>query len=81
MEGLSKQFFASRRYMPRKWKGVLPVRSLTGTLHGGGSYWAQRLKQSMLGALGYPSPPWWEDLPRIDPEAKLFPDKVLTEKV
>ena len=64
-------FYHSQEYMMRKWKGVVPVRTLSGTLGGRQLYWTKRIKQSLFQAIGYTPEPWWQNLPRIDPAAKL----------
>ena len=65
------EFYYSQEYMIRKWKPFLPVRTLSGTLGSKRYYWARRIKQSFFQVIRYNPVPWWHDLPRINPEAKL----------
>jgi hypothetical protein len=79
-QGLPTEFFVSEEYMIRKWKKVLPVRSLSGTMGGWRSYWRRRIKQSLFQAIGYIPEPWWTDLPRVDPAEILARDAACLEK-
>lgn len=71
--GKPKEFFDSRKYMAEKWKHILPVHTLSGTLDRNPEYfWQQEAKQMMCKLLRKELRYWWEDLPRIDPHTLLI---------
>ena len=66
-------FFVSRSYMVQKWKHLLPVQTLSGRLDGNPEfYWRQKAAQAIRDLLRMETRYWWEDLPKIDPQALLF---------
>lgn len=75
------EFWVSQEYMIRKWRSVLPVPTLSGTLGGKAAYWTERLKEGFFKAIGYTPQPWWESLPQINAEEILRTDERLEEKL
>ena len=72
-DGKPKEFFSTRKYMARKWKRVLPVQTLSGVLDSRPeSFWGQEARKAIRRILGQQAPYWWENLPKIDPEALLY---------
>ncbi len=76
---MAKEFHSAWEYLLDKWREILPVQTLSGTLDGKGSYWIERLKQSVVHAIGYHPAPWWKDLPRVNPEDVLYADSSPTQ--
>jgi|SRR5271157_4095791 len=79
-QNLPNEFFVSQKYMIQKWRKVLPVQTLSGTLGGMATYWAQRVRQYLCRKIRYTPDPWWANLPRVDPGEILATDAALLEK-
>lgn len=77
---MAKEFDSAWVYLLDKWRDVLPVRTLSGTLERGVSYWRERLKRSVFSAIGYSPTPWWANLPQINPEEVLFANAVSADR-
>lgn len=72
-EGKPGEFFVSRKYMSKKWKHMLPVQTLSGTLdERTETFWGQEARKAIRRFLGKKTRYWWEGLPKIDPERALL---------
>jgi len=69
---MAKEFHLVWEFMLDKWKDVLPVYTLSGTMDGRVRYRLRSLKQSLWDAVGYSPEPWWTNFPKIKPEDVLF---------
>jgi GT2 family glycosyltransferase len=68
------EYFLGLEYIIDKWRGVLPVHHLSGTLEGKWSFRLGRLKWWLLEMLRYSPPPWWRNLPQVDLNEVLAAD-------